>query len=262
MAIHPTAIIAEGSEIHHTAEIGPYCIIGSHARIGANTKLISHVNVQNRTTIGENNTVFPFASLGTVPQDLKFDGEPSTLQIGNNNTIRESVTMNIGTQDGAMETRVGNDCLFMAYSHVAHDCELGNQVILANSVGLAGHVSLGDNVIVGGLAGIHQFCRVGTMALVAAGAMVAQDVLPFCMVQGDRARHVSVNRIGLQRQGLSKTAITQLSSAFKILFHSGKTRALALETIRTGFDDPHVETFVEFMKSSSRSICSIRRNQG
>ena len=262
MAIHPTAIIDEGAEIHHTAHIGPYCIIGPQARIGANTKLTSHVNVQNRTTLGENNTVFPFASLGTVPQDLKFDGEPSRLQIGNNNTIRESVTMNIGTQDGTMETKVGNNCLFMAYSHVAHDCELGDQVILANSVGLAGHVSLGDKVIVGGLAGIHQFCRVGTMAFVAAGAMVAQDVLPFCVVQGDRGRHVSINRIGLQRQGLSKTAITQLTSAFKMLFHSGKTRALALDSIQMTFDDPHVETFLTFIKSSSRSICSSRRNQG
>ena len=201
MAIHPTAIVDKNAEVHPSAEIGPWCIVHAGASIGAETTLLSHVVVNAHTSLGARNTVHPFASVGSAPQDLKFSGEPSRLIIGDDNVIREGVTLNRGTEDGGMETRIGNHCLLMAYSHVAHDCVLGDHAILANSVNLAGHVIIEDHVIVGGIAGVHQFCRVGRHAFLAGGAMVTRDVLPYTIAQGDRAEHAGINIVGLRRAG-------------------------------------------------------------
>ena len=260
MTIHETAIIGEGAEIHPTAEIGPLCVVGPNVKIGEGTKLISHVSVQSHTAIGSDNTIHPFAVLGGTPQDLKYEGEDSKLVIGNNNVIREGATLNIGTNAGNGETRVGNHCLLMAYSHVAHDCILGDRVILANSVGLAGHVELGDHVIVGGLAGIHQFCRVGRHSFVAAGAMVAQDVVPFTIVQGDRAQHVGINAVGLRRSGWKQAQVASVRTAFKRIFHPENARLVALEQTENTLakESTEVAEMCAFIRKATRGVCRPR----
>ncbi len=260
MAIHPTAIVHKGAEIDPSAEIGPFCVVGPRVKIGARTRLLSHVVVDNDTTLGAGNVVHPFATVGGAPQDLKFKGEPARLIIGDNNVIREGATLNIGTEAGAMETRIGSNCLLMAYSHVAHDCVLGNRVILANSVGLAGHVHVADNVIFGGIAGVHQFCRVGRNAFLAGGAMVAQDVPPFCIAQGDRAQLVSINVVGLKRAGLSREQIQAVRQAFKQLFQAGSTRLAALEQVESSLakTSPLVKEMTDFVRGSERGVCPPR----
>ncbi len=264
MTIHPTALIEDGAQIHPTADIGPYCVVGPNVEIGAGAHLMSHVVVQNHTVLGEDNKIHPFASVGGTPQDLKYEGEAAKLIIGNNNVIREGATLNIGTSQGGGATRVGNDCLLMAYAHVAHDCILGDGVILANSVALAGHVTLGDHVILGGLAGVHQFCRIGRNAFVAAGGMAAQDVLPFSLVQGDRAQHVGINIIGLKRTGWDKATIMAVRTAFKRIFHSNGTREEALvHTEQTlAKECAPVREMCEFIRSAKRGICAARVTNG
>lgn len=216
--IHPTAVIEDGAQIHETANIGPYCIIGPHVVIGANVTLKAHVVVDGHTTIGAGTTVYSFASLGTAPQDLKYAGEASTLIIGENNTIREHVTMNPGTKDGGMETVVGDGCLFMMGAHVAHDCRVGNRVILANNATLAGHVVVGDHVIIGGLSAVHQFIRIGDHAIIGGMSGVESDVIPYGRVKGDRAYLAGLNLIGLERRGFDKAQIRTLQKAFNQLF--------------------------------------------
>ncbi len=261
MTIHPTALVSEGATIHPDASIGPLCVVGPDVSIGEGTQLISHVSVQNHTSIGEGNTIHPVAVLGGAPQDLKYNGESSQLVIGNNNQIREGATLNIGTNAGNGETRVGNDCLMMAYSHVAHDCILGNRVILANSVGLAGHAELGDHVIIGGLAGVHQFCRVGRHSFVAAGAMVAQDVVPFAIVQGDRAQHVGINSVGLRRAGWKQGQVAAVRTAFKRIFHPESARLVALEQTEStlAVESSEVAEMCEFIRSATRGVCRARQ---
>jgi UDP-N-acetylglucosamine acyltransferase len=258
MPIHPTAVVAKGAEIDPSAEIGPYCIIGPRVKIGAGTRLLSHVVVDNDTTVGERNVIHPFATIGGVPQDLKFRGEPARLVIGDENVIRESVTMNIGTEAGDMETRVGSHCLVMAYAHVAHDCVLGDHVILSNSAGLAGHVSLGDHVILGGIAGIHQFCRVGRFGFLAGGAMAALDVPPFCIAHGDRAQLVGVNVVGLRRAGWPRQKIKVVRQAFQQLFRTDTARLVALERVEAELatdEHPEVAEMVDFIRASERGVC-------
>lgn len=260
MAIHSTAVVHRGAEIDASADIGPYCVLGAHVRIGPLTRLLGHVVVDNHTTIGARNVIHPFAVVGGNPQDLKFKGEPGRLTIGDDNVIREGATLNIGTATGHMESRIGSHCLLMAYSHVAHDCRLGDHVVLANSVGLAGHVDIGDHAIFGGLSGLHQFCRVGRYAFIAGGGMVAQDVLPFCIAQGDRAQHVGVNVVGLKRAGLSRDVIGEIREAFQELFHSDGTRLVALERTEKvlGNGSPHVREMIDFMRSAKRGVCPPR----
>lgn len=260
--IHSTAVVDTKAELSDDVEVGPFCVIGPHVEIGAGSVLKSHVVVENHTTIGKNATIFPFASIGSVPQDLKFRGEPSRLIIGDNNTIRESVTMNLGTELGEMETRVGSDCLFMAYSHVAHDCVVGDGVILANGVALAGHVAIQDRVTLGGLVAVHQFCRIGRYAFLGGGAMVAQDVPPFCLVQGDRAQLVGVNAVGLKRAGFDRNAIRVLRTAFKRLFLSQETRMVALERVEKELagESELVAEVCAFIRGSERGIAAPRQS--
>jgi len=218
--IHPTAIIEEGAVIGEGCKIGPYCVIGSKVKLGAGIEIKSHVVIGGNTTIGENTVIFPFASIGQIPQDLKYAGEDSQLIIGKNNKIREYVTMQPGTADDKMKTVIGDNCLFMASAHVAHDCIVGNNVIMANSVALAGHVVLGDFVILGGLSAVHQFVRIGDHAMIGGMSPVEHDVIPYGMVKGDRAYLAGLNYLGLERRGFSKDDIKLLLKVFREVFES------------------------------------------
>jgi UDP-N-acetylglucosamine acyltransferase len=218
--IHPTAIIHPEAKLHETVEVAPYAVIGPKVRIGAETKVGPHAVIEGRTTIGQKNRIFQFASIGAVPQDLKYAGEDAELVIGDENQIREFTTLHIGTDAGGGVTRVGNRNLFMAYTHVAHDCVVGNHCILANSAALAGHVEVGDHVILGGLSAVHQFTRIGKHAFIAGGAMVGMDVPPYCTAQGDRAELAGLNTVGLSRNGYSDEQIGRIKDAYKILFRS------------------------------------------
>ncbi|AGT08179.1 acyl-ACP--UDP-N-acetylglucosamine O-acyltransferase [Paracoccus aminophilus] len=208
--IHPSAIIEPGAEIGPGCEIGPFCIVGPEVRLGAGVTLQSHVVLTGATTIGDETAIFPFASIGQAPQDLKFKGEKTQLIIGKRNRIREYVTMNPGTEGGGGITQVGDDGLFMAGAHVAHDCRIGDRVILVNHVSVAGHCVLEDDVIVGGLSGVHQFVRIGHGAMIGALSMVTADVIPFGLVQGPRAHLDGLNLVGLKRRGASRDEIHAL----------------------------------------------------
>ncbi|MDO5604699.1 MAG: acyl-ACP--UDP-N-acetylglucosamine O-acyltransferase [Paracoccus sp. (in: a-proteobacteria)] len=208
--IHPSAVIEPGAELGAGVRIGPFCIVGADVQLGDGVELKSHVVIAGETAVGAETVIFPFASIGQAPQDLKFRGERTRLEIGARNRIREYVTMNPGTEGGGGVTRVGDDGLFMSCSHVAHDCEIGNRVILVNSVAVAGHCVLGDDVIVGGLSGIHQFVRIGRGAMIGALSMVTADVLPYGLVQGPRAQLDGLNLVGLKRRGASRAEITEL----------------------------------------------------
>lgn len=262
MAIHPTAIVDKNAEVHPTAEIGPWCIVHPGASIGPETTLLSHVVVNPHTHLGARNTVHPFASVGSAPQDLKFSGEPSRLIIGDDNVLREGVTLNRGTEEGGMETRIGSHCLLMAYSHVAHDCVLGDHVILANSVNLAGHVTLEDHVIVGGIAGVHQFCRVGRYAFLAGGAMVTRDVLPYTIAQGDRAEHAGINIVGLRRAGWTRQDIQAVRVGFRALFFGDGTRQEMLEDVEATLAPKFnvIHELCAFIRSSERGVSAARDN--
>ena len=261
MSIHGSAMVAPGAQIDPTAEIGPYCVIGPDVSIGPQTRLLAHVVIANRTTMGARNVVSPFAVLGGKPQDLKFKDEPSRLIIGDDNVIREAVTCSIGTAAGHMETRIGNGCMLMAYSHVAHDCRVGNSVILANSVGLAGHSELGDYVIMSGISGIQQFCRIGQRAFVGGGAMIARDVPPFCVAKGDRAFLSGINIIGLRRAGWTRETIRAVRTAFLNIFRSDITREAGLDKTERELASqfPEVAEFCQFIRESKRGVCPCRR---
>jgi UDP-N-acetylglucosamine acyltransferase len=218
--IHPTAIIEKGAHIATTAEIGPYCTVGSEVVIGENVRLISHVSVGGRTEIGDGTQIFPFASIGHAPQDLKYKGEKSRLVIGKRNIFREHVTINPGTEGGGMLTQVGDDCLFMVSTHIAHDCRIGNHVIMANNATLAGHVVIGDFAIIGGLAAIHQHVRIGKHAIIGGMAGAENDVIPYGSVIGERPWLAGLNIIGLKRRNFDRETIHALRNAFKLIFES------------------------------------------
>jgi len=231
-------------------------VIGAGVRIGKGSKVMSHAAVQGRTTIGEGNIVFPFATIGSAPQDLKYKGEPSELIIGNRNTIREYVSLNPGTTGGGMVTRVGDENLLMMYCHIAHDCSVGNRNVIANGATLGGHVTIEDFVIVGGLVGIHQFVRIGTGAILGAGSMVSKDVPPYCNATGDRARLRGLNVEGLKRRGVAKPVVDAIRKAYRIAFNSKLKTDLALETIRHELPQiPEIEKFVSFISESTRGVC-------
>lgn len=254
--IDRTALVSTQAELDSDVEIGPYSLIGPGVKIGKGTKIHAHVVIEGRTRLGENNTIFQFASVGSIPQDLKYRGEPSELIIGNHNTIREFVSLNPGTAGGGMVTRVGDHNLLMMYCHIAHDCSLGNHNIVANGATLGGHVVIEDFVIVGGLVGIHQFVRVGSGALVGAGSMVSKDVPPFCTVAGDRAKLHGLNVEGLRRRGFDKTRIDLVRSAYRLIFQSKLKTQDALAKLRA--EIPHsaeVEQLVTFIVNSQRGIC-------
>ena len=254
--IHPTATVAAGAELDAGVTIGAYAVIGPHVRLGRDCSVGPHAVVIGRTTLGPGCRVFQFASVGAVPQDLKYRGEPSALEMGEGNIVREFASINLGTAAGGMVTRIGNGCLFMVSSHVAHDCQVGDQVILANGAALGGHVEAGHHAIVGGLAGVHQYVRIGESALCAAGAMVSMDVPPFCTVAGDRARLRGLNVVGLRRRGFAAAAIGALKRAYRLLFHATCRRREAVARARAAFGDvPEVACLLDFVAASRRGVC-------
>jgi UDP-N-acetylglucosamine acyltransferase len=255
MAVHQTAIVDRRAELDSTVEVGPYSILGPRVKIGARTVIGPHVVIEGDTTIGADNRIFQFAAIGAIPQDLKYAGEPTKLVIGDRNQVREFATLHIGTAGGGGVTRVGNKNLFMANSHVAHDCQVGSGVVLANSVALAGHVTVGDDVVLGGLAAVHQFSRIGRHAFIAAGSLVTMDIPPYCMAQGDRAQLVGINSIGLTRRGFSDEVVGKIKAAYKILFRSGLGLREALARVKAeSGGQPEIEELVGFIEGSERGI--------
>ncbi|WP_375597439.1 acyl-ACP--UDP-N-acetylglucosamine O-acyltransferase [Devosia sp. Naph2] len=259
--IHPTAIVADGARLGSGVRIGPYSIVGSNVTLGNNVELVSHAVVEGNTTIGPGTRIFPFASVGHQPQDLKFHGEDSRLEIGANCTIRESVTINPGTENGGMITRIGDNCLIMANAHVAHDAILGNNVILANYVGIAGHVRVGDNVIFGGTCVIHQFTRIGAHAFIGAQSMVDGDVIPYGMAVGNRATLTGLNLIGLKRRGFEREAIHRLRAAYRQIFASEGTLRERVEDAAEIFSqDALVQDVVRFIAEAQDRPILLPRN--
>jgi UDP-N-acetylglucosamine acyltransferase len=254
--IHATAIIDADAELASDVEIGAYSVIGAGVKIGKGCKIHPHVVVQGRTSIGEENVVYPFATVGSAPQDLKYKGEASELSVGNRNTIREYVSLNPGTSGGGMVTRVGDQNLLMMYCHIAHDCIVGSRNVIANGATLGGHVTLEDFVIVGGLVGIHQFVRIGNGAILGAGSMVSMDVPPYCNATGDRARLRGLNLEGLKRRGFDKSVIDAVRKAYRIAFQSKLKTDAALAKIRQDLPGiPEVEKFASFIANSQRGVC-------
>lgn len=253
MSIHPTAIIEEGARIVDSANIGPYCVIGPDVEIHDNVTLKAHVVVDGCTTIGEGTTVYPFASLGSAPQDLKYAGEKTTLVIGKNNTIREHVTMNPGTETGAKTTVVGDNCLFMMASHIAHDCIIGSNVIMANNATLGGHVEVGDFAIIGGLAAVHQFIRIGPHAIIGGMSGVESDVIPYGRVKGERAHLAGLNLIGLERRGFDKDQLRTLQKAFGHLFGNDGTLDERIEAVANEYSgDETVSSIIDFARKKDK----------
>jgi UDP-N-acetylglucosamine acyltransferase len=250
--IHATAIVEAGAEFADDVTIGPYCCVGPEVTLGAGVVLQSHVVVTGKTNIGARTRVFPFVSLGQVPQDLKYKGEPSRLEIGEDNVIREGVTMNIGTEGGGMLTKVGDRGLFMTGVHIGHDCQVGNDVVFANNGTLGGHVVVGDFVILGGLSAVHQFCRLGRHAFVGGLTGVERDIIPYGMVMGDRARLTGLNLRGLQRNGFSNEAIRTLRQAYGELFNGAGPFADRVTLVADRYADaPSVMEIINFIRSDS-----------
>ncbi|MDY0211522.1 MAG: acyl-ACP--UDP-N-acetylglucosamine O-acyltransferase [Desulfuromonadaceae bacterium] len=253
--IHASAIIEEGAQLADDVRVGAYSVIRSEVKIGSGTTVGPHVVIEGSTTIGCDNEIFQFASIGAIPQDLKYHGEESTLIIGDRNKIREFTTLHLGTEDGGGQTTIGNDNLFMAYTHVAHDCKVGNHVILANAATLAGHVQVDDYAILGGMSAVHQFTRIGSHVMASGGSMIAQDVVPFVIVQGDRAKTVGLNLVGLKRRGFSDTELSAIKKAYRVLFRSGKLQEEALSEIEAWDDVPvSVRMLIDFVRQSERGI--------
>lgn len=259
--IHTSAIVEKGAIIGKNCTVGPFCYLGSQVVLSENTTLISHVSITGDTLIGENTKIWPFASIGHDPQDLKFSGEKTKLIIGQNNKIRESVSINPGTAGGGGITLIGDNCLFMLGSHVAHDCQIGNNVVIANNGSIAGHVTIKDNVTIGGLSGIHQFCRIGEGAMIGAVTMVTKDVIPYGMIIGDRSALAGINLIGLKRRGFSNKEILEFQKDYDELFNGiGNLREKA-EKIAYSTDRILTKQVSEFiLADSSRKIVTPSRS--
>jgi acyl-[acyl-carrier-protein]--UDP-N-acetylglucosamine O-acyltransferase len=257
--IHSTAIIDSRAEIDSAAKIGAYSVIGPHVRIGAGTRIGPHVVIEGRTTIGRDNEIFQFASVGGVPQDKKYGGEPTELEIGDRNTIREYCTLNLGTVQDAGVTRIGNDNWIMAYVHIAHDCQIGNHTIFANGIQLAGHVHIGDWVILGGLTNIHQFCKVGAHAMTGAATRLSQDIPPFVLVAGSPPAAHGINAEGLRRRGFTPEQISAIRQSYKTLYKSGLSldeakAALAKEEAKAADAAEYIHMIRSFLDISDRGI--------
>ena len=254
--IHPTAIVDPAARIPDSCIIGPYCIVGDEVEMGENCELISHVVLKGPTRMGVGNRVFPFTTLGLEPQDLKFRGEKTRLEIGDNNTIRESVTIHRGTPGGGGITTVGNNCLIMAYTHIAHDCHIGNQVIMANAATLAGHVTVEDYAVVGALCPVHQFVRIGAYSYIGGGTTITQDVLPFSLTSARRDVHAfGMNSVGLERRGFSKERIKKIHHAYRALLSSKLNIGQALEKLKSeGGLGEDVEMLLRFVEGSERGV--------
>jgi UDP-N-acetylglucosamine acyltransferase len=252
---HPTALVAAGAEIADNVEIGAYSIIGEHVRIGAGSTIGPHVVIKGRTTIGENNRFFQFSSIGEVPQDKKYAGEDTELVIGNNNTIREFCTFNTGTIQGGGVTRIGNNNWIMAYVHIAHDCLIGNDVIMANNATLGGHVTIGDHAILSGFAGVHQYVEIGEHSFISFASHVNQSIPPYVTVSGEKARAKGVNTEGLRRHGFSPGQVQNVRRAYRTLYRSGLTLDEARDKLREmASDADEIQPLVEFLSHVERSI--------
>jgi UDP-N-acetylglucosamine acyltransferase len=257
--IHPTAVIEAGAELAEDVDVGPFAVIGARVRVGRATRIGAHAVLSGRTTIGARNRIFPFCALGDIPQDKKYRDEDTELVIGDDNTIREYVTMNLGTtQDGGV-TRVGSDNWIMAYVHIAHDCQVGSHIILANGVQLAGHVHVGDWAILGGITGVHQFVHVGAHAMTGAGTTLLQDLPPFVICNGNPAEPHGINVEGLKRRGFSAASISALRRGYKLLYKDGNTIAQAAQALdalaaEAGEAAPHLRELRDFIVGSQRGI--------
>ena len=249
--IHPLAAVDEAAQIGPGVSIGPFAVIGPKVKLAEGVVVKSHVVITGDTSIGNDTVIFPFAVIGEIPQDLKFHGEDTKLIIGARNRIREHVTINPGTEGGGGITSVGDDCLFMAGVHVAHDCRVGNRVILVNNVGVAGHCRIEDDVIVGGISGVHQWVRIGQGAIIGGLSKVEKDVIPFGMVQGDAGRLVGLNLIGLKRRGLERIDIAELRAAYKALAAEGGTFKERAEALGAASDSEYVQQIVAFITGES-----------
>ena len=253
--IHETAIIHPDATIGDDCHIGPFCSVGAEVRLGDGVRLASHVVVDGRTTIGDGTQVFPFVSIGLAPQDLKYAGEPTATKIGKRNHIREFVTIHRGTAGGGGLTKIGDDNLLMAQAHVAHDCQLGNEIIMANAATLAGHVEIADKASVGAYSGVHQFCRIGYEAFVGGYSVVVKDAMPFAIIQGNHAKCFGLNRLGMKRRGYSKGTIKKLHHAFHLLLSAKLNTTQAVERIRQGIVGcKEVDLLIEFIESSKRGV--------
>jgi UDP-N-acetylglucosamine acyltransferase len=252
--IHSTAIVDKTAELAAGVEIGPFTIIGEEVTIGDGSRIASHVLVDEGTILGKNCRIHHGAVLGTIPQDLKFEGEKTILRLGDNNVVREYATLNRGTQERG-ETTIGSGCLFMAYSHVAHDCVIGNNAILANCVNFGGHVKVGEFAIIGGLVPVHQFVQIGEHAIVGGGYRVPKDVCPYSMVAGNPLKTMGLNLVGLKRRGFSPQTIGTLKEAFKLLFFSNLNTTQALAAIENNVEpSPEVSKLIDFVRKSERGI--------
>ena len=253
--IHSTAIVHSGAKLAADVDIGPYSIIGPHVEIGPGCRIGPHVVITGHTRLGANNRIYQFASLGEAPQDKKYAGEPTRLEIGDNNTIREFCTFNCGTVQDAGTTRLGNDNWIMAYVHLAHDCQIGNRTVFANNSQLAGHVRVGDHAILGGFTAVHQFCHIGAHCLTAIGSVILQDVPPYVIASGNSARPHGINVEGLKRRNFGPAVITRLKRAYKTVYKSGLTLDQARrELARQVKDCPEIQLLLDFLEGSTRGI--------
>jgi UDP-N-acetylglucosamine acyltransferase len=256
MAIHESAIVDTNAEIDETAEIGPFCIIGAGVNISGGVKLQSNVVIEGRTEIGEGTHIYPFASIGLPPQDTKYKGEETSLKIGSNNLIREYVTIHRASVDGDGLTEVGDNCFIMAYAHIAHDCKIGSNVIMANAATIAGHVSVGNHAVLGGLIAVHQFTRIGDYSMVGGLSGIGQDIPPYMIASGARAKLFGLNLVGLKRHGFSEEAISELKKAYKILFREKNTLKQAIKKVQeeVPYTD-EIQHLIEFINQNKRGIC-------
>ncbi len=256
MSIHPTAIVDAKSKIHATCAIGPYCIVGPEVELGEGCRLAAHVVIEGATKIGAHNHFFPFTSIGLAPQDITYAGEPTGLEIGDHNVIREFVTINRGTVKGGARTRVGNHNLIMAYTHVAHDCQVGSHIIMANGATLGGHVTVEDWATVGALCPIHHFVRIGTHAFIGGGTTVTRDVLPFSKTSAERGtRAYGLNAIGLERRGFTKERINRIHRAYRVLLASKLNTSQAIERLRQEPDrGEDIDMLIRFIEASERGV--------
>ncbi len=257
---HASSVIEDGAQIGSDVEIGPFCHIGPEVKIGDGSHIHSHVAITGNTSIGKRARIFPFASIGHEPQDLKYKGESNSLSIGDDCLIREGVTMNPGTVGDDSRTVIGNSCVFLAYAHVAHDCKIGNQVIFSNAVMLAGHCKVGDQVIIGGGAGVHQFCRIGNNAFIGGLAGVENDIIPFGMALGNRAYLGGLNLVGMKRLGVERESIHKVRKAYRDLFSAEMTIAESVEAIDPEIaGDPIVASILKFIRDGEdRALCTPR----
>jgi UDP-N-acetylglucosamine acyltransferase len=256
MSIHPTAIVNQRAKVHFGCEIGPYCVIGPDVEIGEGCRLVSHVTIEGPTRIGSKNRFFPFCSIGTAPQDLTYAGEPTRLEIGDNNTIREFVTINRGTMKGGGTTRVGSHTLIMAYTHIAHDCQIGDHVIMANAATLGGHVIVEEWATVGALCPVHHFVRIGAYSFIGGGTTITRDVLPFSKTAAARDTHAyGLNAIGLERRGFSAERIRKIHHAYKVLLASKLNTSQAIGKLKSEADrGEDIDRLIQFIEGSERGV--------